>query len=222
MDTLSLHNSDKVNVFIRDVQKYAEQNDVACVFGKESHIQYPGQKFLVNGYFIDKEKRELGVATGKPMTLWLPILVHESSHMDQGIEGTQVWKERLVPGTAVEAVDMIFRWIAGDIQIPPVEISDYIRRTRNLELDCERRTVQKINKFDLPIEIEQYIQGANSYLFFYTAMKVTRMWYRPGQEPYNLPEIWSLAPKELLHNEDDYEQVPTALMAAYERILALT
>lgn len=209
----------KVDLFVEQVKERARRNNISCLFGTESHLQYPGQKSLVNGYFIDKSgKRELGVAMGKPVAQWIQILAHESSHMDQGIEGARVWSDRFVPGTAVEALDEVFRWTAKEIELSPDQLSGYIRRARNVELDCERRTVRKIKEFDLPIDLGPYIQGANSYLFFYTAIKATRAWYCPGKEPYNLPEIWSLAPQELLP-DNDYEQVPAVLMSAYERLL---
>lgn len=210
----------KVDLFVEHIKERARLNNVDCLFGTESHLQYPGQKSLVNGYFIDKAggKRELGVAMGKPVAQWIQILAHESSHMDQGIEGAYCWSNRFVPGTDTEALDEVFRWTAKEIELPPEKVSDYIRRTRNVELDCEWRTVEKIREFDLPIELAPYIQGANSYLFFYTAMKELRAWYRLEKEPYNTPEIWSLAPKRPLLM-GDYEKVPPALMEAYRRLL---
>ncbi|MDO8536646.1 MAG: hypothetical protein Q7R94_00145 [bacterium] len=211
--------SDKVDLFVGHVKERARWNNVDLVFAQESHLQYPGSKSLVNGYFIDKGgKREFGVAMGKPMDKWLSVLVHESSHMDQWMEDAYCWKERLIPGTGIEALDEIFRWTAKEIELPPEKVSDYIRRARNVELDCEWRTVQKIREFDLPIDLVSYIQGANSYLFFYTVMKVTRAWYIPGKEPYNIPEVWSLAPKHLMPL-NDYKEVPVALMEAYKSLL---
>ncbi len=53
---------------------------------------------------------------------------------------------------------------------------DCIDILKNLELDCEKRSVEKILKYNLPIDIKEYIQKANCYVFFYNHMKKTRQW----------------------------------------------
>lgn len=207
-----------VERFRAHVEETAKKNGVSFILSQDSHIPYPTTKDLVNGYMVEFPEKQLAVATGKPIELWLPILAHESSHMDQCLEKDLSWTESYIPGTIIETVDIIELWIEGKVELNPSQLNEYIRRSRNVELDCERRTVEKIKTFNLPIDIAEYTQKANSYIFFYTAMKDTKAWYLPGREPYNTKEVWSLCPSTFLF-EEEYESVPEDLMQAYRKIL---
>lgn len=211
-----------VEKFCVHVRETAEKENILCIFAPTSHVQFHEEKSLVNGYFDDHhptQGRVLAVGMGKPMELWLPVLVHESCHMDQCLEDSPVWKAGKIPDSSLDVCDMVFEWLERKRDFPPAEIDDYIRRTRNVERDCEMRTIKKIREFNLPIDPHHYARGANSYLFFYTAMKETRSWYKPGREPYNTEDILKLVPTEIL-DEPEYEVVPPDLMDAYRRLLA--
>lgn len=69
--------------------------------------------------------------------------------------------------------------------------------------------------FDLPIDLEKYVQRANAYVYFYTAMKSTRKWYTIGKEPYNTESIWKHLPP---HFNLDYDAIPTIVASEYVRI----
>ena len=85
--------------------------------------------------------------------------------------------------------------------------------TRNLEHDCERRTLAMIKDYDLPIDGEKYARMAASYVMFYEYVKKHRKWYKIGKEPYrnekllkvmpaNLPKRLTMTPKiEKLYKE---------------------
>jgi hypothetical protein len=206
--------AEAIERFKEYVEETARKNGVRLNLAPESHIPYPSTGDLVNGYMIEFPERQLAVAVGKPIDLWLPVLAHESSHMDQCIEGSPCWSDSYVPGTTMETIDIVELWNERKIELSESQRDDYTARSRNVELDCERRTVEKIRTFNLPIDTTEYIKKANSYIFFYTAMKETRSWYLPGKEPYNTQEVWSLCPEEFLA-EEEYERVPTDLMQAY-------
>lgn len=211
--------SAEVANFCKHIEEVAQKNNVQFTLSPDTHIAYPTTKDLVNGYMIEFPKKELAVATGKSLELWLPILVHESSHLDQLLEKSSYWYDSYIPGTTFETVDIIMLWIEGKIELSDVQLNNYIKLSRNVELDCERRTVEKIKKFNLPLNIADCIQKANSYIFFYTAMKKTKSWYIPGKEPYRTKEVWSLCPTEFL-TDDEYENVPENLMQEYFKLLA--
>ncbi len=201
--------------FCKHIEKKAHDNGARLLLSPESHIPYPSTGDLVNGYMVEFPTKELAVATGKPIKTWLPILVHESSHLDQCIEKAISWRNSYVPNTTIGTIDLISLWIDDKIQLNEEQLDEYIRCSRNVEADCERRSVEKIKRFGLPIDITEYIQKANSYIFFYSAMKEIRSWYIPGKEPYNVKEIWTLCPTTFLTDEE-YEHVPSKLMEAYK------
>ncbi len=205
--------------FCRHVENITKKNAVLFTLSPDSHIPYPSTKDLVNGYMIELPQKELAVATKKPLELWLPVLVHESSHLDQMLEKSDYWYNSYVPGTTLETIDIITLWIEGKIELNEKQLNTYTTLSRDVELDCERRTVEKIKTFNLPIGIREYIQKANSYIFFYSAMKKTKAWYIPGKEPYNTKEVWSLCPTEFLA-DNEYEKVPENLMEQYQKILS--
>lgn len=210
--------SPEVLRFCDHIKETAKKHGVLFTLSPESHTPYPTTKDLVNGYLVEFPQKQLAVACGKPMEQWLPILAHESSHLDQLIEKSHYWYDSYVPGTTFETVDIIMLWIENKIELNETQLNNYIKLSRNVELDCERRTAEKIKTFDLPIDITEYIQKANSYIFFYTAMKTTKAWYIPGKEPYRTKEVWSLCPTEFL-SDDEYENVPEELMRKYQTIL---
>lgn len=210
--------SPTVEKFCESVAAKAKSHGVDFLLSPDSHIPYPSTGDLVNGYMNEFPKPQLAVATGKEIERWLPILVHESSHLDQFLEGDSSWKDSYVPGTTIETVEILTLWFERKVELSPEQLHEYIWRSRNVELDCEQRTAAKMVEFNLPINVTEYTQKANGYIFFYTAMKETRSWYLPGKEPYNQPEVWSLCPNTFL-SPDEYDVVPEALMSAYRSIL---
>ena len=61
-----------------------------------------------------------------------------------------------------------------------------------MELDCEKRVVDRIKEYNLPLDIPTYTKRANAYALFYNYMHSNRAWYKIGHEPYNDPKILEL------------------------------
>jgi len=98
----------------------------------------------VSGYFDgDEQNPQLRVAWGAPRRLG--TLLHEYSHLTQWAEGATVWNQD--KGGWDE-------WVRG-IAIPGIRRR--IAGTREVEADCERRTVRLIRELDAPIDIEQVV-----------------------------------------------------------------
>lgn len=210
LDTLLDTASSQVRAFIEHTLRTAREHGVIFAFSADPQLPYPtSHEFKVSGYFIDRPRIELGVATGKPVSDWLPILVHESCHMDQWVEKATAWTEAFWDGR--ETVEYIDEWISGRDDLP-LSIDELIRRSREVELDCERRAADKIRAFDLPIDAEDYTQRAISYVYFYNHMLKTRAWYESERAPYQLEEVWSAAPKQFTDEGD----TPPALAAAFD------
>jgi len=103
---------------------------------------------------------------GKDVKYWFPVLMHESSHMDQYIENDPTWVNNL----GLEQTD---KWIDGDDGVDLNIISEEIRTSMDVEINCEKRTIEKIKKFNLEdiLDIDEYIQKSNAYILFYLWMK---------------------------------------------------
>lgn len=201
--------------FLENVAKRAKDNGVIFKLEPERSVLYPTTNTPVNGYFDDSPPT-LSVAIGQPFDNWFSIFVHESCHMDQFFENTDVWKNSFVPGTVFDTTDIIQLWVDGLIELNNTQLKDYIRRAREVELDCEKRTVEKIKEFNLPIDVDGYVRHANSYIWFYTMLGKTRKWYKIGNEPYNTPAILAKMPN---HFNNDYEIVPADVIPLYLEII---
>lgn len=205
--------SAQIERFLEHTYKRAKEHNVSIIISPNSRIPYiENEAMMVSGYFIDRPKLELAVAAGKPFEEWLPILVHESCHMDQWIENTSVWKNVFVQGR--EAVDWIDLWLNGEENLPePIE--NLIQRTREVELDCEQRSLRKIQEFGLPIDMETYAKRANSYVYYYNHLLKTRKWYPENNVPYENERIWSQAPSHCNNTGSTPKELEKAFLQEY-------
>lgn len=150
----------------------------------------------VSGFFVENPRPVLGVAIGKDPEEWLEVLAHESSHMDQWAQGCAAWKNNVMPDGR-EAVDWIDDWISGK-EFTPADLGQAFAAAKDVELDCERRTLSKIRSFGLPVSTEQYAQRANAYVHFHAQVAKTRKWNETGKAPYQIEDVWSKAPTEMV------------------------
>ena len=140
-----------------------------------------------SGYF-DEEDLELVVATNKKENDWLTILIHESCHLDQYTEKTPIW------GEGEDGITVIDEWLEGK-DYKPQQLEKAFIDTIKLEVDCEKRSVKKIKKYNLQIDPELYIQKANAYLISYWATYRDRKWF---PFPYNNPLVYKNMSKKFL------------------------
>lgn len=180
-------------------------------------LNYRGTKFEFHP--VDKLRDEVGeytgeadtdrisIATGGDTTHWLQVFVHETCHLDQA-------KENLEWFQGVDKYITAFNnWLEGKEPNEPNENNelvtwDLVSKIVELEHDCEKRSLQKIKDFGLPINLEEYAQKANAYLISYITTLKNREW---GALPYTKPEIWSKMPKELMTMEDIHNEAKETL-----------
>ena len=205
----SFTTNDLADKLLEDTKIKCEKHGVKFVTTDTDHVQYPVGNVPVSGYFVDYGKPELGVAIGRPVEVWSATLAHESSHMDQWLEKSKYWTGNYIDGK--EAVDYLDEWISGT-EYTTEEIDTYVKAAIGVEWDCERRTVQKIKEYNLPLDPIEETQKANSYILFYTLLKETRKWNKPGKAPYLIKEVWSHMPKTF---DMDYSVVPENLKELY-------
>lgn len=204
------------DLFIEHVQRTLEEWGVETEFSTEEQVYTlgNGQGLACSGFFAELPRPKLAVALGKPDEEWLPILAHEFSHAHQWKEGSALWK-RLFDDWGhgrEEASDALDRWLEGE-EWSGEQLNDIVARIRDIELDCERRTVEMIEKFQLPIDVEEYTQKSNAYVYFYNHVAQTRQWYGRGTAPYQIEDVWQNAPKTF----SGQSETPLSLQKAFER-----
>jgi len=198
---------ESVNKLIEDTENTCIQNNIKLILSDTTHVPYlETSVMMVNGYFSDFPKGILACAIQKPLKDWITILAHESSHMDQYIENCPAYK-KLVESRqgAKDVYDLIDEWINGR-EFSQQELDSFFKIAIDTELDCEKRTVEKLKKYNIPVDLVEYVQNANAYVMFYTYIKKFRKWYIVGKEPYRVSEVLSKMPTNF--NNDYYTLTP--------------
>ena len=200
----------KIKVFIEDLKLYTKENNIKLILSPEKGVQFSEGGILCNGYFDDITST-LACALGKDVSQWLVILLHESCHMDQWVEKVPEWTENV-------GMDNIEKWLNGDDTVNMNNIDNEIRTSIIVEVDCEKRTVEKIKKYELDsiINIDEYIQKSNAYVLFYLWMRKNRKWYTIGKEPYNIPDVVNVMPKTF---DIDYTILDSNIEKTYDTYL---
>ena len=156
---------------------------------------------------------KLAVAMNKPRKQWLGVLAHEYSHYEQWKEQAESWTNSTIDEE--DAEDIIFRWVRGE-EFSQNFLDKCFIAAKEIELDCERRAVKKIKKFELPLDVEEYIKQASAYIHYYNYMGLRRNSYIPGKEPYYNKEIISAMPKTL---RGKYAKLPKKIIQLYDNLL---
>lgn len=179
--------------FVNHVKKECRSRKVKFDLRKRSGYLRLSGNIKCSGYF-DGDFKELVVAAKRKD--WVEILVHEYGHLTQWAEQCKEWVA--CGGT----IDHVERWLSGE---RVKHVFNHIRSLRDLELDNEKRSVELIKRFDLPVDTKRYIKKANGYVYFYTWMMKTRRWSGLDNSPYSNENIISAMPEEF---QENYENVP--------------
>lgn len=171
-----------VKKLIGDIVEKCLKNNCSFQLFPTKYVNSGGIK--CSGFY---DETDLKVAAGKKE--WLDVLVHESCHLDQHIEKVPFWKN------GEDGINLIDSWLLKKKNVSKERLQKAIKDTILLELDCEIRTVKKLQKYKISFNKGNYIQKANSYLFSYWATLRDRKWY---PFPYEKPEIYCKMPKYFL------------------------
>lgn len=183
----------------REITRRAWAFGVAVILSPDDHVMADGLR--CSGYFDGaSDPKVLAVATGQPQDRWLGTLLHEYSHLTQWAEDAPVW--------ASDDAAAWGDWIAGK-RVRNVKAQ--LVAARELEADCERRTVRLIRELGAPIDLDRYTRAANGYIHFYNTIAETRKWYVKGREPYNSPDVLALCNPTL---DRDFSKTPPKLAKA--------
>ncbi len=202
---------EKIDYFIQELKNKTQANGVKFIIGEEATVKYFNNDLRVSGYFVDYGTPTLAIATGKDINEWFMILLHESSHMDQWIEQSAYWVDSFIDGR--EAVDYIDEWLNGK-DFDEDSLNSIFHKAIMVELDCERRTIQKAKNYGFDIDFESEIKKANSYILFYLFIKEYRMWYSVNKAPYQIKEVWQEMPSSF---DIDYTKLDDKLKKLYNK-----
>ncbi len=184
-----------VDKFLQDLKAKCKQYNVKLRLANSNSLNIGMGRSA--GYF---DYGVLEIAVAKHHKDWLSILVHESCHLDQWVEKPSVWTKTITNNDDA----YVFKWLQGkNIKF----IKNNLDRTREMELDCERRALTKINLYNLPINTEIYVQKANAYVQFYNYLYESRKWSDPKNSPYSNEKIYSQMPTKF-REKSYYKTLP--------------
>lgn len=165
-----------IELFISDLKQQCKDHGIKLYLPKTKNVKL--EIGYSKGYF---DEETLACAIGGKG--WLPILIHESCHLDQFIEKSPLW--------AKASDTLMDEWLSGK----PIDNPDHhIDVMKWLELDCEKRAVRKFRKYKIKFNEREYIQKANSYVQFYNYMKYSRKWCNRKNTPYTNKNVWGNMP----------------------------
>lgn len=189
--------------YIAHTIRYAVKNRITVHLLNKSNIKSDDSPLPLGGYFCSEE-RILAAATNTSFKKWFPVFVHESCHMDQFLEDSEYWKITNIQGGGC-ALYNLFEWIEGKKKLTPEQTTRYAYLCGQLELDCEKRVVQKIADWNLSICPEHHTREANCYVLFYNFIAKYRIWSKPKRAPYKYKEI---VDKMSPRFDYDYHELP--------------
>lgn len=201
--------------FIRDTWAKCNSNGVVLDLQNEDRVAYPGGESRVSGYFLGDdlgEKPRLCVAIGKPTTEWMTILMHESSHMDQWVEKCEPWRQGVRDGRDV--YDVLQDWLDRKVELSSDEQDDVVGRCIAIELDCEKRTLEKMRRLGMVMYTYDYVRKANAYIWSYYMVQVRRRWYSVA--PYEVFEVWGGMPDRFMDLER-YTSMTLEMSSVFDR-----
>lgn len=192
------------------IQELSKHNINIVLVNRKSTI-IPKENTVVSGGYFDhsnKKKISFVCVIGHPFKQWSPIFVHEYCHFLQWLDNDQQWKDYYKLND--KTIDKIFH----NKPVTKEALEKNLNICKNLELDCEKRTVALLKKYKIDIDISEYIRNANVYIHFYNYMKQYRQWYTPNNVPYKIPALLNTASPTFYKN---YDEIPEKLLKEYEK-----
>ena len=181
----------KFSTFIQYVRRHLKEHGGKLIIGRGSNIN-GGDGCRCSGTYGERIIRVAG-----KNSCFLEVLVHEYCHFLQDLE---VHKSTLLADE--KAGEIMFGWLTGEKQNKQ-DVEKAFSRIRIMERDCEKRSVHLIKKFNLPINIESYIQKANCYIYLHYIMRERRSWNcLPGLNPMKSNKVLKLMPKTFKAKSD--------------------
>jgi hypothetical protein len=168
--------------FVDKVRDHMAEHGCRIIFGRGKELNCGG--YRAAGYFSDNDL-ELRVA--RKNTLWFEVLIHEYCHFLQWIEKSPVYRK------SDKSNAIIDNWFNGK-QYSSRIIDKAFDCVREMERDCEMRSIKLIKKHDLPINVDRYTRMANCYIYVHYFMREYRKFWPFEQELMKSPTVLSQMP----------------------------
>ena len=198
----------EIDKLLKDVITDLNYRNITPLFSLTDYVE-SNNGIKSNGFF-DAENREFACAVGKHWIFWLRTFIHESCHFDQWKERCDAWQasDRFLPSEE----DLVWDWLDNKVEIAYAgstfldpnqrtinfsKLEEVARVTKELERDCEERTIAKILEYKVDIHTDDYARGAWAYVLFYDYILECRKWYVIGKEPYNNEDLKALMPTKM-------------------------
>lgn len=139
---------------------------------------------------------EFTVAMGGSFRGSMSVYVHEYGHYLQWLDDTSIWHDE-------DHVTPFFNWLEGE---QDTITKKQVYGAQMLELDCEKKAVELIKDFDLPINLDWYIKCANAYLFSYNSIYKRRKW-TAKKSCHRVKKIYDMMPTHFLPKHE-YKTLP--------------
>jgi len=161
---------DAYHNFVTDTLATAESNRIKIRRGSNMCIGEDDQ-MKCSGYFC-AGNRELALCDNySNIATWLGTFLQGSCYMDQWHQCKELWNNNIT------GVGYYFDFLEKKIDLSPPEVENCIRNVINLKLDCEKRSVEKIKKYNLPLDLKESKEKANAYLYTIVYCAQKRQWY---------------------------------------------
>ena len=164
------------------------------------------------GYF---DEETLAVATKRNEAAWFEVFIHETCHMDQFLEKIPAWNRKIKKRHC--PLEMYELYTDNLIDVSEDTAIDIQKYCVEIEWDCEKRSVEKIKKFDLGIDTDKYIKKANLYLFLYPFSFRQKKWHSYRKIERNNPNILEVLPKSFLKSPMDYVNIPEEIYYEFKK-----
>lgn len=188
--SLELTGNDFDMVFLSEIRKELEDSGYSLELIDSETVSVPNTSGSCSGFFDDNLKL-IRVATRLPLDIWTGVLVHEFCHFRQIKESSPCTVGYVINGRAAD--EYIDAWFDKREEFSASELSHFFELVKALELDCERRSVELIEKYDLPIDVAYYIQMSNAYILSHNLMLKKREFVKQISkvpEVRNLPSLF--------------------------------
>lgn len=199
----------KTKEFVYYVRNHLKQYGGTLFLGKGKEIN-TGEGLRSSGTFCDSP---LTIRVAKNSKDFLGTLAHEYAHFLQWLE---------FPKSVLTADDnasvVFFSWLGGTDHTSR-EVEKAFARLTIMERDAERKAVEIIKKFDLDVDIDDYIRKANCYIYMHWIMRERRSWnYRRGaKDPMKSRKLMDMMPNTFKAKSDKKipRQIREALLSYY-------
>lgn len=188
--------------FMRHIAAHLREYGFRLIYGRGETVNAGGYRIPA---YMDDANRIVRVA--RKARCWFQNLVHEYAHFLQWLDGARVFT-----GSAPH-INRVDRWLGGK-DCDAVALRRSFRAIRDLEMDCERRTVELIRRHGLSIDVRRYTKHAHLYIYGHYLMEQTRKPWPFSRSIYRSRRLVEMAPSTF--RVRSHRRIPRRMRRALE------